>query len=190
MQVLKTALLVLLVGIAATALAAQGVARKAEGKAEAKEEKKDAEKAEVTAAAKTALQKLAGDATIKVEAEGKNWKAEWEANDKDHEAIVDAEGKLIRSEEDIDAKDAPEAVRTAAAKQFGEDTFVEFTKITIAEGNKTYYEADSKKGDAFFDANGVAVDEDDIDGDDDDEEDEDDDDGEEDDDDDEEGDDD
>ena len=185
MQTWKTAVLVLLVSFGAAALTAQTVTKRAEGKTETTEEKKEEKKAEITEAAKKALQKLAGEAKIEIESEGKNWKAEWEVGDRDHEAIVDAEGKLIRTEEDIDAKDAPEAVRKAAAKLFGEDIFVEFTKIVITEGEKTYYEADSKKGEAMFDAAGAVV-EDNDDSDDEDA----DDDGEEDDDDDEEGDDD
>jgi ribosomal protein L16/L10AE len=153
----KAALLVALISFGAAGTMAQTVTKRAEEKPAVKEEKK----AEITEAAKKALQKLAGDAKIEIESEGKNWKAEWEADDKDHEAVVDAEGKLIRSEEDIDAKDAPEAVRKAAAKLFGEDTFVEFTKIVITDGEKTLYEADSKKGEALFDATGAVVEDDD-----------------------------
>jgi hypothetical protein len=77
---------------------------------------------------------------------GKNWKAEWTIDGRDDEAIVDAEGKLLRTEEDVDVKDVPEAVRKAAAAKFGVDVIVEFVKI--AKGDKVFYEADSKKGEA------------------------------------------
>ena len=163
----KAALLVTLISFCAAGMTAQVAIRKADG--DKKEEKKE-EKKEITEAAKKALTKLAGDAKLKTEAAGANWKGEWEVDDKDHEAIVDAEGKVLRTESEVDAKDVPEAVCTAATTKFGEDVFVEFTKIT--KGDKVIYEVDSKKGEAHFDAQGAVVadddDEDDDDGEDDD----------------------
>jgi hypothetical protein len=157
----KAALLVALIGVGATGLMAQ------EAKPTPPPNKKEVKekKAEITEAAKKALAKLAGDAKYTTERAGKNWKAEWTVDGKDHEAIVDGEGKLLRTEDDVDAKDVPEAVRKAAAKHFGEDIFVDFVKIT--KGETVFYEADSKKGEVVFDAAGNVTDDDD-DGDDDD----------------------
>ena len=197
----KMALLVLLVGVCAGVLQAEESDKPKTDKAPAKTEKTD-KKTEVSAVVRAALVKAAGTEKLKIKHEGKEgWRAKWVVEGKEHQAFVDAEGKLLKSEAEVDAKDVPEAVRTLGTAKFDADAKLTWDKVTLAADEKVSYEVegkkDGKKLDFVIDADGKTIaaeeeddhadgEEDDDDDDDDDEEDddEDDDDGEEDDDDD------
>lgn len=145
------------------------------------DDKPDADKTPdaVVAAAK----KLAGDAKYELEKETKGktsvYVAEWEVEGKDHEAVFNPSGKLLKEEAEVDAESVPAVVREAAAKVFGADAKMAFDKITIhgEDGVKVLYDAESGDKDLTLDAKGTVVedddddDEDDEDDDDDDEED-------------------
>lgn len=183
---LGVVLFLLFAGASAGLLQAQETDKKVTEKTDKATEKTDktAKKADVSEAVQKAAAKLAGDAEVKFKAKGKNFEAKWVSDGKKNEALLDAEGKLIRSEIKLTLKDLPEEVRTAVVKKYGEDTVLEFTMITITKGDKVFFEVESDaKGDSMFNAKGEAVDDDEAD---EDEDEEDDDDGEEEDDDDEE----
>lgn len=147
----KMALLVLLIGVTAGMLQAQETDKPKTDKAPAKTDKapeKTDRKSEVSEAVKSAAAKLAGDAKVSFKAKGKNFKAEWKVGEHENEALYGNDGKLIRSEIKLDLKDLPEAVRNAVTAKYGVDTVLEFTKITIAKGDKVIYEVESEsKGD-------------------------------------------
>ncbi|MCB9892933.1 MAG: hypothetical protein H6839_00620 [Planctomycetes bacterium] len=160
----KMALLVLLIGVTAGMLQAQETDKPKTDKAPAKTDKapeKTDRKSEVSEAVKSAAAKLAGDAKVSFKAKGKNFKAEWKVGEHENEALYGNDGKLIRSEIKLDLKDLPEAVRNAVTAKYGVDTVLEFTKITIAKGDKVIYEVESEsKGDTRYTAAGVETDDD------------------------------
>ncbi|HON67823.1 MAG TPA: hypothetical protein PLS23_15130 [Phycisphaerae bacterium] len=93
---------------------------------------------QVPAQAREALMKLAGAAKItKVEKENEDgtvaYEAEWLVDGKEHSAAVTAEGALVGSEETVDAKDVPLAVRQAAEKRFPNVAKLIFEKETKVE---------------------------------------------------------
>ncbi|MBK9974078.1 MAG: hypothetical protein IPP14_04815 [Planctomycetes bacterium] len=146
-------MLALVLALGATGLAAQD-APKAEPKAEPKKAEAKPEKKEALTldklpeAAKTAITKLAGDNKLtklveKGKKDAKTYKAEWTADSKDHEVVVSAEGKVLKSEDDVDAKDVPQTVQDAAKKAAPEGAKLEWVKIT--EGTKTLFEATASK---------------------------------------------
>ena len=90
--------------------------------------------------AREALMKAAGGAKIlKVEKENEHgtvaYEAEWKVNGHGHELAVTAEGAMISTEETVEAKDVPEAVRQAAAK-----LFPGVEKLTFQKETKVIYE--------------------------------------------------
>jgi hypothetical protein len=58
------------------------------------------------------------------------YEAEWDVNGAEHEVAVLADGSVIETEEEIPAAQAPEAVRAAAQKSFGDAKYV-IAKKTI-----------------------------------------------------------
>lgn len=142
---MKTWMLALVLAIGAAGLMAQD-APKAEPKAaETKKEALTLDK--LPEAAKTAITKLAGDAkltSLKAKGkEGKSYKAEWTTDGKDHEVVVSADGTVLKSEDDVDAKDVPQAVQDAAKKAAPEGSTLEWVKVV--EGKKTVFEATASK---------------------------------------------
>ena len=173
---LGVVLFLLFAGASAGLLQAQETDKKVTEKTDKATEKTDktAKKADVSEAVQKAAAKLAGDAEVKFKAKGKNFEAKWRTEAGKHEALLDADGKLIRSEIKLALKDLPEEVRTAVVKKYGEDAKLELTKITITKGEKVFYEVESDaKGDSMFNAKGEAVDEDESDEDEDEEDDDD-----------------
>lgn len=134
------------IGIAsAAALAVYGQEKGEKGQKEgAGEEKVALDK--VPAKAQEALKKLAGTAAItEVAKESEDgvdvFEAKWTIDGRLHEAAVAADGTLVDTEEQMDVKDIPDAVRKAAAAQFpGIDT----DKVTYTKTVKIIYEAEAK----------------------------------------------
>jgi hypothetical protein len=112
---------------------------------------------QVPAKVREALTKLAGGAKITSIEKGNmdgaiGYEAEWMVNGRKVEAAVTTDGTLLGTEEVLDAKDVPEAVRQAAAKMFPgaqKLTFEKETKITyevVAEIDGKKHEADISPG--------------------------------------------
>jgi hypothetical protein len=134
------------IGIAsAAALAVYAQEKDEKGQKEgAGEEKVALDK--VPAKAQEALKKLAGSAKItevSKESEGGMdvFEAKWTIDGRLHEAAVAADGTLVDTEEQMDVKDVPEAVRKAAAAQF---PGVAADKVTYTKAVKIIYEAEAK----------------------------------------------
>lgn len=113
-------------------------------------------------AVQKALKKQAGDNTIdKVEIKGKGDKAqyvaEWKTGDLGHEAYVSADGTLLKTEDEVASKDVPEKVQKAAKEALTGASEIEYIKIHIVKGDKTFYEAASGKKSFFCDAEGGKV---------------------------------
>ena len=104
--------------------------------------------ADLPAAARTALEKLAGGRTITAFAEEVEYghtfyEASWSgASGKNVDALVTASGDLVEIEERVDEGDIPSAVLAAARAAAGRDTEVGFEKKTMV-----LYEAKFHKGD-------------------------------------------
>jgi hypothetical protein len=91
---------------------------------------------QVPVKAREALMKLAGEAKItKFEREKQHgidtYEGEWKINGHEHGAVVTADGTLVETEESVDAKDVPEAVRKAAAKAFPGAQKLGYEKHTV-----------------------------------------------------------
>jgi len=103
---------------------------------------------QVPAAAKAAILRETQGAQIKeIEQETEHgvtvYEAEAVRNGKEFEIEVTADGVLLEREEEVDAKDVPEAVREAAKKKFGANAAkAEFEKKTVI-----LYEVEVKIGD-------------------------------------------
>ena len=96
--------------------------------------------------AQEALKKLAGTAKItEVAKESENgvdvFEAKWTIDGRVHEAAVAVDGTLVDTEEQMDVKDVPEAVRKAAAAQF---PGVDKDKLVYTKAVKVMYEAEAK----------------------------------------------
>lgn len=181
---MKHWMLALAVALGASGLVAQEApkpeTKKAEAGTEGKTAKSDKKEAltldKLPEAAKAAITKLAGESKLtSLKARGKKdaviYKAEWTSGGKDHEATVKADGTVLKTEDEVDAKDVPQAVQDAAKKAAPEGATLEWVKVV--EGTKTLYEATASKDgkevkEMAFDAEGKlqADDEDDADDDD------------------------
>jgi hypothetical protein len=99
---------------------------------------------QIPAEAKAAILKQAGANKIaEVEQETHDgvavYEAEWEVNGAEHEVAVLADGTVVETEEEIDAAQAPAAVRAAIEKQFGAGA-----KVSIDRKTVVLYEAEGK----------------------------------------------
>jgi uncharacterized membrane protein YkoI len=99
---------------------------------------------QIPAAAREALVKAAGDATITgVEREKKHgtvfYEGAWKVNGREKEAKVTADGLLVEIEEEVDAKNVPSSVQAVAAKEFPAGAKVEYEKKTMV-----VYEVEAK----------------------------------------------
>ena len=118
---------------------------------------------ETPEAVTAAFKKLAGDAKVTIEAKKHKKKTfyigEWTSNDKDHEAVVDARGTVLKEEVEVDAESVPEAVRKAAAELLGKDATIEYDKITLHIGDttKVVYDAESDDKEVTIDTDGKKI---------------------------------
>ena len=120
-------------------------------------------------AARNALKKLMGDnAATSLTRRGKKdavrYEAHWTADGKKYEAVVKADGTLILTETEIDAKDVPAVVQNAATKAAAEGATITYIKIRQELKDKTFFEVkatkDAKLQEFVFDAAGKEVDDD------------------------------
>ena len=105
---------------------------------------KNAKAADIPAAAKKALEEIAGGAAIReFETEMENgvavYEAEWSAGGTEHEAAVLGDGTLVEREERVALEAAPEAVRAAIKAKFGADA-----KVVVERKTVVMYEAESR----------------------------------------------
>jgi len=118
---------------------------------------------ETPEAVTAAFKKLAGDAKVTIEAKKHRKKTfyigEWTSSEKDHEAVVDAKGTVLKEEAEVDAESVPENVRTAAAELLGKDATIKYDKITVHIGDKTkvVYDAESGDKEVTIDTDGKKV---------------------------------
>ncbi len=123
----------------------------------------------VPEAARNALKKLMGDnAATNLAQRGKKdairYEGHWTADGKKHEAVVKADGTLILTEAEVDAKEVPEVVQSAAKKAAAEGATLAFIKIRQEQKDKTFFEVRATKNaelkEFVFDAAGKEVDDD------------------------------
>jgi uncharacterized membrane protein YkoI len=133
---------------------------------EEKDDEKVASVSDLPAAARATVEKLTAGGTIKsILKEDENGKivfdVEATVKGKDVEYSVDADGKIITSEESIEYSSMPAAVRAAAEKYFGSATGLKASKEL--ENGQTFFEVESqkdgKKATVKYDATGKQVEE-------------------------------
>lgn len=140
----------------------------AQGKAAEKADEKGKAQ-QVPQAVTDALKKLAKESPVDVETKGKEdarrYEAEWQADGKAHEAILNAAGNVLYTKDEVDSKEVPKAVQDAAMGKANANATLKYTVIRLNKGDKTFYEvaaiAADKKQELFFAADGSPVDEDD-----------------------------
>jgi hypothetical protein len=109
---------------------------------------------EVPAAVKGAFAKSHGGAKAdKWEKENGNFEAGYKINGKEFSVLMDAQGAVIETEEEIAVTELPRAVIDYVKEMHKGAKIKEASKITDAQG-MLKYEADIGKEDLIFDSNG------------------------------------
>lgn len=91
------------------------------------------------------------------EVEDGNYEAEFEVNDMDHEVIFDPMGKVLYSEKEICPGELPARVSSYIGEAYPGKKISGAMLITDETG-KVIYEAEVKRDDLLFDANGTLID--------------------------------
>ena len=89
----------------------------------------------------------------KWEKEGSNYEAEFDLNKIETSVLIDANGKLMETETEINVSELPQPVATYVTKNLNGQQVKEASKIVDAKGTVTY-EAEVGKSDYIFDATG------------------------------------
>ncbi|WP_300492054.1 PepSY-like domain-containing protein [Flavobacterium sp.] len=110
---------------------------------------------EVPSAVKSALQKNYPNAPhLKWEKEKANYEAEFKMAQEDYSVLLDASGKIVETEIEINVTTLPANIKTYIAKNFPGKKIKEAAKITDAKGALTY-EAEVDGKDLLFDSSGT-----------------------------------
>lgn len=113
--------------------------------------------ADVPAAVKSSFSKLHPNAKVeKWEKEAPNYEAEFHEGKTEMSVLMDASGKLLQTEMEINPSGLPKGVSDYAAKNLSGKKIKEAAKITDASGTVTY-EAEIDEADYIFDANGTFI---------------------------------
>lgn len=109
---------------------------------------------EIPAVVKTALQKNYPNAEeVKWDKEKANYEAEFEVNETDYSVLMDASGKILETEIEIESNELPANTKAYITKNYADKKIKEAAKITDNKGTVTY-EAEIKGKDVIFDSNG------------------------------------
>lgn len=87
------------------------------------------------------------------EMENTNYEANFEVNEVENSAVIDASGNILETEVEIGVAALPENVKKYMAENYASQKIKEAAQITNANGTMTY-EAEIKGMDLLFDANG------------------------------------
>lgn len=90
------------------------------------------------------------------EVEDGNYEAEFEVNDMDHEVIFDPMGKVLYSEKEIQPAELPQRVSSYLGEAYPGKKVSEASKSIDANG-KVMYEAEVRRDELLFDANGNLI---------------------------------
>ncbi len=98
---------------------------------------------------------------VKWEKEGEQYEAGFEQGKQELSALLDASGKLVETETEINVDQLPAAVRATLARQYKGIKIKEAAKIVAADTGAVTYEAEiaqsGKTVDVLFDAEGREV---------------------------------
>jgi len=112
---------------------------------------------DIPATVKSTFQKQYPDIKkVKWEKEQNNYEASFETNEINHSVLIDASGKIVETEVEINLEALPTSVKDYVAKNYAGNKIKEAAKITDANGAVTY-EAEVKGKDLLFDSNGVFI---------------------------------
>ncbi|MEO6916806.1 MAG: PepSY-like domain-containing protein [Chitinophagaceae bacterium] len=117
-------------------------------------QKKEGDKSSIPAAAKAALTKAFPGATaVKWDKEKAGYEAEFKLNGKQMSANFDGQGSMLESETAIKSSELPAPALEYIKTHYKGAKITETAKIVKANG-EVNYEAEIKKMDVMFDANG------------------------------------
>ncbi len=112
---------------------------------------------EVPAAVKETFNKSFQNAKgIKWEKEGVNFEAEFEIGESEKSAVIDATGKLLEVETEIEVSQLPVAIKDYIAKNYGNAKISEAAEMKDAS-EKVTYQAEISGKDLIFDSTGAFV---------------------------------
>lgn len=74
---------------------------------------------------------------------GENYEVEFEIKEKDHEALISPEGKLVGQKKEISWTALPSEVQETLRKEYGEKDIKDVELVTI--GEEVYYQAEVKR---------------------------------------------
>lgn len=109
---------------------------------------------DVPAAVKEAFKNAYTNAEeVKWDKEDENYEASFEADEQDMSVLIDAHGKIIETEKEIELSELPEKVKKYVNAHYKGQVIKEAAIITDANGVLTY-EAEIKNKDLLFDKEG------------------------------------
>ncbi len=112
--------------------------------------------ADVPAPVKASFAKEHPNTKVKWEKEKGYYEAGWEDKNGEGSVLYDASGKALEHEMEIAVKDLPKSISDYIAKNYKGEKISEASKIVDDKGVMTY-EAEVKKIDLIFDANGKFI---------------------------------
>ncbi|MDH4473270.1 MAG: PepSY-like domain-containing protein [Fluviicola sp.] len=95
---------------------------------------------------------------VEWEMEDNNYEAEFEANETETSVVMDANGGILETESEIEVTMLPKAAQDYMTTNYKGQKVTEAAKIVLADGT-VQYEAEVKRKDVLFDANGVFIEE-------------------------------
>lgn len=90
------------------------------------------------------------------EKEGKNYEASFENNETETSVVIDASGKILETETEMETSALPKAVLDYIAANYKGQKIKEATKIVLGDGTINY-EAEINEKDLIFESNGSFI---------------------------------